>query len=68
MMPGYEQPGKMHERTIWSKSEKEFIQMEAIIQSMTREERENPSIAQCQQKKADRSRIGSAGHLRSISW
>ena len=26
------------------KSEKEFVQMEAIIQSMTREERENPSI------------------------
>ena len=37
------------------------MQMEAIIQSMTREERENPSHPQCQQKKADRSRIGSAG-------
>lgn len=33
------------------KSEKEFIQMEAIIQSMTKEERENPSILNASRRK-----------------
>ena len=33
------------------KSEKEFVQMEAIIQSMTKEERENPSILNASRRK-----------------
>ncbi len=42
MMPGMN--NKAMKNLDMEKSEKEFIQMEAIILSMTREERENPSI------------------------
>lgn len=42
MMPGA--GGKAMKNMDMSKSEKEFAQMEAIILSMTKEERENPSI------------------------
>lgn len=44
------------------KSEREFVQMEAIIQSMTREERENPSILN-----ASRRRRISAGSGQPVS-
>ena len=44
------------------KSEREFVQMEAIIQSMTREERENPSILN-----ASRRRRISAGSRQPVS-
>ena len=44
------------------KSEREFVQMEAIIQSMTREERENPSILN-----ASRRRRISAGRGQPVS-
>ncbi len=42
MMPGMN--NKAMKNLDMEKSEKEFVQMEAIILSMTREERENPSI------------------------
>ena len=42
MMPGMN--SKAMKGMDMEKSEKEFIQMEAIILSMTKEERENPSI------------------------
>ena len=42
MMPGMNNAAMKNVNV--DQSEKEFVQMEAIIQSMTREERENPSI------------------------
>ena len=42
MMPGMN--NKAMKNLDMEKSEKEFVQMEAIILSMTKEERENPSI------------------------
>ena len=42
MLPGMN--SKAMKNVDIEKSEKEFVQMEAIIQSMTKEERENPSI------------------------
>lgn len=44
MMPGMGMNNKAMKNMDMQKSEKEFAQMEAIIQSMTRKERENPSI------------------------
>ena len=44
MMPGMGANNKAMKNMDMQKSEKEFAQMEAIIQSMTRKERENPSI------------------------
>ena len=49
MMPGMN--NKAAKGVDIEKSEKEFIQMEAIIQSMTKEERENPSILNASRRK-----------------
>lgn len=49
MMPGMN--SKAAKGVDIEKSEKEFIQMEAIIQSMTKEERENPSILNASRRK-----------------
>lgn len=49
MMPGMS--GKAAQNVNIEQSEKEFVQMEAIIQSMTREERENPSILNASRRK-----------------
>lgn len=49
MMPGMN--GKAAKGVDIEQSEKEFIQMEAIIQSMTKEERENPSILNASRRK-----------------
>ena len=49
MMPGM--TGKAAQNVNIEQSEKEFVQMEAIIRSMTREERENPSILNASRRK-----------------
>ncbi|NLP29906.1 MAG: signal recognition particle protein [Clostridiales bacterium] len=49
MMPGMS--GKGMQDIDLDKSEKEFIHMEAIIQSMTKEERRNPSILNASRRK-----------------
>ncbi len=49
MMPGMN--SKAAKGVDIAKSEKEFIQMEAIIQSMTKAERENPSILNASRRK-----------------
>jgi len=49
MMPGVNT--KAMKNVDMEKSEKEFAQMEAIIRSMTREERENPSILNASRRK-----------------
>ena len=60
MLPGMN--NKAMKNVDIEKSEKEFAQMEAIIQSMTREERENPSILN-----ASRRRRISAGSGQPVS-
>ena len=45
-----EQPGRCKNVNV-EQSERDFVQMEAIIQSMTREERENPSILNASRRK-----------------
>lgn len=60
MMPGMN--GKAAKNVNLDQSEREFIQMEAIIQSMTKEERENPSILN-----ASRRRRISAGSGQPVS-
>ncbi|MDD6646294.1 MAG: signal recognition particle protein [Firmicutes bacterium] len=49
MLPGMN--SKAMKNVDIEKSEKEFVQMEAIIQSMTKEERENPSILNASRRK-----------------
>lgn len=49
MMPGFT-PAQMKGVDL-EQSEKEFVQMEAIIQSMTREERQNPSLLNASRRK-----------------
>lgn len=49
MMPGMQ--GKNAQNVNIEQSEKEFLRMEAIIQSMTKEERENPSILNASRRK-----------------
>ncbi|MCB6992512.1 signal recognition particle protein [bacterium 210820-DFI.6.37] len=49
MMPGMNSAAMKNVNV--EQSEKEFVQMEAIIQSMTREERENPSILNASRRK-----------------
>lgn len=62
MMPGMGANNKAMKNMDMQKSEKEFAQMEAIIQSMTRKERENPSILN-----ASRRRRISAGSGQPVS-
>ncbi len=62
MMPGVGANNKAMKNMDMQKSEKEFAQMEAIIQSMTRKERENPSILN-----ASRRRRISAGSGQPVS-
>ena len=49
MMPGMN--SKAMQNVNVEQSERDFVQMEAIIQSMTREERENPSILNASRRK-----------------
>ena len=49
MLPGMN--SKAMKNVDIEKSEKDFVQMEAIIQSMTKEERENPSILNASRRK-----------------
>ncbi len=49
MMPGMN--SKAMQSVNLEQSERDFVQMEAIIQSMTREERENPSILNASRRK-----------------
>jgi len=48
MMPG---AGKAAKDVDMDESEKEFVRMEAIILSMTREERQNPSVLNASRRK-----------------
>ena len=49
MMPGMNSRAMQNVNV--EQSERDFVQMEAIIQSMTREERENPSILNASRRK-----------------
>ena len=65
MMPGMNSRAMQNVNV--EQSERDFVQMEAIIQSMTREERENPSILNASRRK--RIAAGSGQPVsRSISW
>ncbi len=59
MMPGMN--GKAAKICNLDQSEREFIQMEAIIQSMTKEERENPSHTERKPQEKDLGGIRTAG-------
>ena len=63
MMPGMN--SKAMKDVDLDSGEKEFIQMEAIIQSMTKEERKNPSLLNASRRK--RIAAGSGQHVSKIN-